>query len=89
MGDLIGSDGFLNKSTPFTLKEHKVQWRDPQRRYFDFAFGNTYNETCQYPRFWLETGFPVGPDVTDQMVGCYNSEFDQVSDETHLHTWLS
>jgi alpha-1,3-glucan synthase len=80
MGDLIGFKGYLNASTPFTLKEHQVEWRDPERRYLDFAFGNRYNRTCQYPRFWQESGYPVGNDVTDQMVGCYNSEFDQVSD---------
>lgn len=79
MGDLIGSKGFLNSSSPFTLQEHQVEWRDPQRRYLDFEFGNNYNKTCKYPRFWLESGYPVGSDVTDQMTGCYDSEFDQVS----------
>jgi alpha-1,3-glucan synthase len=79
MGDLIVSDGYANSSAPFTLKEHQVEWRDPNRRYFDFEFGNHYNQTCHYPRFWLDTGFPVGENVTEQMVGCYNSEFDQVS----------
>ena len=43
-----------------------------------FSFSDDYNQTCKYPRFWLETGEPVGSDVTDQMVGCYDSEFDQV-----------
>jgi alpha-1,3-glucan synthase len=80
MGDLIAFDGYLNSSTPFELSEHKVQWRDPQRQYLDFHTGNDYNETCNYPRFWLDTGFPVGEDVTSGMKGCYNSEFDQYGD---------
>lgn len=76
MGDLIGFEGFLNSTTPFTLDEHKVLWKS-NRRYHDFNFGNDYNETCDYPRFWLETGSRVGPDVTDRMKGCYNGDFDQ------------
>ncbi len=77
MGDLIGFDGYLNETTPFSLKEHEVVWKS-DRRYMDFDFGNNYNATCQYPRFWLETGKPVGSDVLDRMVGCYDSDFDQV-----------
>ncbi|RDW75869.1 glycoside hydrolase family 13 protein [Coleophoma crateriformis] len=80
MGDLIAFDGYLNSSTPFQLTEHKVQWRDPDRQYLDFAFSEEYNTTCDYPRFWLETGYPVGTSVTDLMNGCYNSEFDQYGD---------
>ena len=79
MGDLIGFDGYLNTTTPFTPKEHQVQWKS-DRRYLDFDFGNGYNDTCSYPRFWNETGFPVGDDVTSQLQGCYNSEFDQYGD---------
>ena len=78
LGDLIVFAGFANSSAPFTLKEHQVEWRDPDRQYFDFSFGNNYNDTCHYPRFWLDTGFPVGDNVMEQMVGCYDSEFDQV-----------
>jgi len=78
MGDLIAFDGYLNESTPFRTDEHQVQWRNPKRQYHDFHFGNTYNQTCHYPRFWLETGFIVKNDVTDQFVGCYDSDFDQV-----------
>jgi alpha-1,3-glucan synthase len=77
MGDLIGFTGFLNTTTPFSLKEHKAEWKS-DRTYLDFSFSDNYNQTCKYPRFWLETGEPVGSDVTDQMVGCYDSEFDQV-----------
>ena len=46
----------------------------------DFEVGNEYNETCSYPRFWLETGYPVGSDVTSRMKGCFDSEFDQYGD---------
>lgn len=79
MGDLIGFHGYLNTSTPFSTKEHKVQWKS-DRRYMDFDIGNTYNETCAYPRFYNETGFPVGNDVTSQLKGCYDSDFDQFGD---------
>ena len=79
MSDLIGFDGYLNSTTPFTTKEHKVQWKS-SRQYLDFNIGNTYNETCTYPRLWNETGFPVGTDVTSQLVGCYDSDFDQYGD---------
>lgn len=78
MGDLIAFDGFLNESTPFRSKEHQVQWRNPKRQYHDFHFGNEYNQTCHYPRFWLETGFIVKEDVTDRFTGCYDSDFNQV-----------
>jgi alpha-1,3-glucan synthase len=77
MGDLIGFEGYMNTTTPFSLKEHDVAFKS-DRQYLDFHPGNTYKEKCHYPRFWLETGFPVGTDVTDRMVGCYDSEFDQV-----------
>lgn len=80
MGDLIAFDGYLNSSTPFLLSEHEVLWRNSQRRYLDFDIGNEYNETCEYPRFWLDDGYLVGEDVTSQMKGCYNSEFDQFGD---------
>ena len=79
MSDLIGFQGYMNTSTPFRTTEHKVQWKT-SRHYTDFNFGNTYNETCKYPRLWNETGFPVGPDVTSQLQGCYDSDFDQFGD---------
>jgi alpha-1,3-glucan synthase len=79
MSDLIAAKGFENKSTPFTLDEHKVGWRYSNRRYLDFDIGNDYNKTCDYPRFWVDDGYPVGKNVTDGMKGCYNSDFDQVS----------
>ena len=79
MADLIGFEGSLNTTTPFTTREHKVQYKS-DRHYLDFSFGNDYNETCSYPRFYNETGYPVGDDVTSQLKGCYNSEFDQYGD---------
>ena len=79
MGDLIGFNGYLNTTTPFSLDEHEVQWKT-DRQYYDFHIGNNYNKTCEYPKFWLETGYPVGPEVTKDMVGCYESDFDQYGD---------
>ncbi|CAI7568578.1 unnamed protein product [Penicillium pancosmium] len=79
MGDLIGFQGYLNTTTPFLLKEHSAQWKS-DRQYVDFHFGNTYNESCQYPRFWNETGFPVSQYVNDQLQGCFDSDFDQYGD---------
>jgi alpha-1,3-glucan synthase len=82
MGDLIGFEGFLNTTAPFQPQEHKVRWKS-SRRYQDFSFGNNYNDTCEYPKFWNESGLPVvrGTDATfDKLVGCYDSEFDQVCD---------
>ncbi|KAL4897915.1 hypothetical protein BDV59DRAFT_198175 [Aspergillus ambiguus] len=79
MGDLIGFKGYLNETTPFSVKEHEAMWKS-ERQYVDFRFDNEYNETCEYPRFWNETGFPVDQSVRDQLVGCYNSDFDQYGD---------
>ncbi|KAF7715965.1 Alpha-1,3-glucan synthase [Penicillium ucsense] len=79
MGDLIGFEGYLNTTAPFLTKEHKVQWKS-DRRYVDFNIGNDYNETCNYPRFWNETGYPVDSYVHDELGGCYNSDFDQYGD---------
>ncbi|KAI9869705.1 MAG: Cell wall alpha-1,3-glucan synthase ags1, partial [Watsoniomyces obsoletus] len=79
MGDLIGFDGFLNSSTPFSPKEHKVQYKT-DRQYLDFELGNNFKDHCEYPRFWNESGFRVLPrdDATfAQLDGCFDSEFDQ------------
>jgi alpha-1,3-glucan synthase len=81
MGDLIGFDGFLNETAPFRPEEHKVQWKS-SRQYTDFSFGNNYKDTCEYPKFWNESGLPVLKDSNEvfaKLVGCYDSEFDQVS----------
>jgi alpha-1,3-glucan synthase len=88
MADLIGFDKYLNATTPFDPKEHQVVYKDPDQKYIDFRFGNTYNNTCDYPRFWNESGGRVLKGCTDaddfcnvfdQLDGCYDSEFDQVS----------
>ena len=79
MSDLIGFDGYLNTTTPFTPQEHKAQWKS-SRQYVDFTFSNDYNETCEYPRLYSETGLPVGDDVTSQLKGCFDSDFDQYGD---------
>ncbi|KAI1342006.1 alpha-1,3-glucan synthase [Xylariaceae sp. FL0016] len=79
MSDLIGFEGYLNDSTPFNTGEYPVLWKS-DRRYLDFDFGTEYNETCDFPRLWLENGYPVGDDVMSQFKGCYNGEFDQFGD---------
>ncbi|KAK3940876.1 alpha-1,3-glucan synthase [Diplogelasinospora grovesii] len=76
MGDLLGFEGYLNESTPFEPAEHNALWKT-QRRYLDFDIGTDYNETCEFPRFWNETGFPIEQVYVDQFKGCYNSDFDQ------------
>jgi hypothetical protein len=78
MGDLIGFKGYLNESAPFWSWEHEVEWKS-DRRYADWGIGTNYNATCQFPRFWNETGYPVDPSVNQQFVGCYDGEFDQAS----------
>ena len=84
MGDLLGFDGYLNESAPFLPSEYQTVWKT-ERRYLDFDTGTDYNETCEFPRFWNETGFPVDPYVLEQFKGCYNSEFDQVNEDiSHL-----
>ncbi|KAJ4412539.1 hypothetical protein N0V85_003674 [Neurospora sp. IMI 360204] len=79
MSDLLAFKGFENKSAPFTLQEHKVHYKG-NREYLDFAPSNEYKGKCEYPRFWDETGMPVGEDVTSQFKGCYDSDFDQYGD---------
>jgi alpha-1,3-glucan synthase len=78
MGDLIGFQGYLNESTPFDTEEHPVLWKS-ERRYADFDIGYDYNQTCQFPRLWDESGYPVDQEVMEQFNGCYNGDFDQVT----------
>jgi len=86
MGDLIAADGFENISAPFNPAEYQVAYKS-DRQYFDFKFGNSKAATCQYPRFWNESGFPVtkqsDPNFS-KLNGCFKSEFDQVSNFTRL-----
>jgi alpha-1,3-glucan synthase len=79
MGDLLGFEGFLNSTTPFQLDEHRVLWKS-DRRYLDFQVSNDYNSTCQYPRFYNETGALIDANYTEAMKGCFNSDFDQYGD---------
>jgi alpha-1,3-glucan synthase len=83
MSDLLAFEGYLNVSAPFVPKEHKVRYKT-ERRYRDFNFGNTYNETCEYPRFWNDSGHRVlrGSSANFDMLGpgCYDSDFDQYGD---------
>jgi alpha-1,3-glucan synthase len=79
MGDLLAFKGFENKTATFSTKEHDVLYKTG-RQYLDFAPSNDYNQTCDYPRFYLDTGYPVETNVTNQLVGCFNSDFDQYGD---------
>ena len=79
MSDLLGFEGHLNDSAPFTTDEYKVSYKS-SRQYVDFSIGNDYNDTCAYPRLYSETGLPVGSDVTSQLTGCFDSDFDQYGD---------
>ncbi|KAK1753174.1 family 5 putative glycoside hydrolase family 13/Glycosyltransferase [Echria macrotheca] len=80
MGDLIGFEGYLNETTPFSFTEHNAIWKS-SRRYWDFQVSEE-RVSCEYPRFWDETGVPVGTNVTSQMqeAGCLDSDFDQYGD---------
>lgn len=78
MGDLLGFEGYLNASAPFKPSEYSVIWKSG-RRYLDFSPGGTYNQTCDFPPFWDETGWPVNQSVNAMFKGCYDGEFDQVS----------
>ncbi|KAJ5297808.1 hypothetical protein PENANT_c012G02402 [Penicillium antarcticum] len=86
MGDLLGFDGHLNSTTPFSEKEWKVQWKS-NRHYVDFEMGNEYNASCDYPRFWYEDGKPVNASMTAELVGCYDSDFDQYGDIEAFGVW--
>jgi alpha-1,3-glucan synthase len=81
MSDLISFDGFANASAPFTAKEYDVSWKS-NVTYLDFAFQNTGQKECEYPRFWNTSGQRVLKELDQNfsmLVGCYDSEFDQVS----------
>jgi len=80
MANLIGFENFLNSSTPFDPKEHKAEYKT-EMRYPDFSIGNNYQKTCEYPTFWNTSGNVVLKDsdaTFAQLVGCFDSEFDQV-----------
>ncbi|KAM7188404.1 hypothetical protein V8F33_010655 [Rhypophila sp. PSN 637] len=77
MSDLLAFEGFENKTAEFRVKEHKVKYKG-SRHYLDFQPSNNYKEKCEYPRFYNEEGKQI--DVSDQLQGCYDSEFDQYGD---------
>ncbi|KAH9946048.1 glycoside hydrolase family 13 and glycosyltransferase family 5 protein [Epithele typhae] len=83
MADLIGFDGYLNTSAPWTLDEHGVVWKNPEyapwnfSTYKDFEFGNTRNKSCVLPVFWDEDGTIYDSGYTN---GCLDSDFDQYGD---------
>lgn len=81
MSDLIGFEGYLNESTPYTPKEHNALWKG-SRRYHDFSFNNTEYEICDvaYPRFWGDDGFQVNDSNTAAQIGCRAGDFDQYGD---------
>ncbi|KAK5655969.1 hypothetical protein OQA88_5107 [Cercophora sp. LCS_1] len=79
MSDLLSFEGFENETTPFDVKEHRVNYKG-SRHYLDFQPSNNYLERCEYPRFWNETGFPVDASVHESLKGCYDSDFDQYGD---------
>lgn len=78
MGDLIGFQGFLNKSAPINPKEYDYVWKY-DRRYWDFQPGNEVESQCPWelPRFWDDDG--TGLTTTTIGPSCRNSEFDQVT----------
>lgn len=86
MGDLIGFEGYLNTTTPFSFTEHNAIWKS-DRRYWDFEKSDTYIDECTYPRFWTEFGVRVGRNVTENMVGCRASDFDQYGDVESFGTY--
>lgn len=82
MSDLIYFDGFANDTAPFKQEEQVVHWKS-NITYLDFSFDNDhYQKECEYPRFWNESGQRVIKELDQnfsKLVGCYDSEFDQVS----------
>lgn len=76
LSNLIGFKGYLNSSADFRAHEYEVEWIT-DRQYADFRFGNDYNESCSYPKFWNETGYPLTTGGVQDLKGCYNSDFDQ------------
>ncbi|CAL1704520.1 unnamed protein product [Somion occarium] len=83
MGDLVGFDGFLNKSAPFDPKEHDAVWKQPRYspwgfdEYKDFSINNAYNSSCVLPPFWSNDGTQADIGWT---TGCKASDFDQYGD---------
>jgi hypothetical protein len=76
LSNLIGFTGHLNGSAPFEASQYNVEWVT-ERQYADFSFSNTWNDTCDFPNFWYEDGYPLTSQGVQNLHGCYNSDFDQ------------
>ncbi|THU78641.1 glycoside hydrolase [Dendrothele bispora CBS 962.96] len=82
MADLVGFEGHLNTSTPFSLDEYGAAWKLPNyapwnfTTYADFNIANERNASCKMPDFWLDSGDPI----TIETNGCLTSDFDQYGD---------
>ncbi|RAL03720.1 alpha-1,3-glucan synthase [Aspergillus ibericus CBS 121593] len=76
MGDLVGFQGYLNRSAPINPNEYDYVWKY-DRRYWDFQPGNQIEAECpwEYPRFWDDDG--TGLTTTTLGPSCRNSEIDQ------------
>ncbi|EMD38388.1 bifunctional glycoside hydrolase family 13 glycosyltransferase family 5 protein [Gelatoporia subvermispora B] len=83
MGDLVGFEGFLNASAPFTLNEYDGVWKLPNyapwgfEKYADFDIDNTFNASCQMPTFWDDSGVIIDIGAPG---GCKESDIDQYGD---------
>ncbi|KAK4119093.1 glycosyltransferase family 5 protein [Parathielavia appendiculata] len=78
MGDLIGFEGYLNETTPWSFTEHNAIWKT-SRRYWDFHLGDD-SVPCEYPRFYDEHGDLIGEEVMSNFKTCRTSDFDQYGD---------
>ncbi|KAJ5982397.1 hypothetical protein N7451_012497 [Penicillium sp. IBT 35674x] len=76
LSNLIGFKGHLNDSADFKASEYNVEWAT-ERRYADFRFGDEWNGTCNFPKFWYENGYPLTTGGVEDLHGCYDSDFDQ------------
>ncbi|KAF8636652.1 hypothetical protein AX17_003459 [Amanita inopinata Kibby_2008] len=83
MSDLIGFDGYLNASTPFSLNEYKAVWKHPKyipwdfSEYRDFQVINERNDSCILPNMWEDDGTRI---LSIKTNGCLLSDFDQYGD---------
>ncbi|PFH54317.1 glycosyltransferase family 5 protein [Amanita thiersii Skay4041] len=83
MSDLLGFEGHLNTSTPFSFNEYKAAWKHPNyipwnfSEYRDFEVINERNQSCTLPNMWDDDGTRVLDLKTN---GCLMSDFDQYGD---------
>ncbi|KIY43381.1 glycoside hydrolase family 13 and glycosyltransferase family 5 protein [Fistulina hepatica ATCC 64428] len=82
MSDLIGFEGYLNTSAPFSLDEYDAVWKKPNympwnfTEYKDFDIHDDRNMSCKLPTMWEDDGTVV----TVETNGCKASDFDQYGD---------